>query len=208
MLDKFEQKILIKYFLKTLKYLSKVTYPVKKRVQLHRDNVFTTRSKRVNYCYQLGLIPFFMLNGETDLLKISENIKDYKVVYKKTVENLKTLNKNLKNSKLSSMEKNLRKIKQLYNLNKEEYQIFSLITRFKVNKVFNQCLDLDFKDNISIVKIYIKDSPTLLESYKKLLELGLIINSEIMASEIKFDEVLNNRICHLVTNYFINKKKT
>ena len=149
-----------------------------------------------------------MLNGETDLLKISENIQDYKVVYKKTVENLKTLNKNLKNSKLSSMEKNLRKIKQLYNLNKEEYQIFSLITRFKVNKVFNQCLDLDFKDNISIVKIYIKDSPTLLESYKKLLELGLIINSEIMASEIKFDEVLNNRICHLVTNYFINKKKT
>lgn len=208
MLDKFEQKILIKYFLKTLKYLSKVGYPVKMRVNLHRDNVFTTRSKMVNYCYQLGLIPFFMLNGETDLQKISENIKDYKVVYKETVENLKILDKNLKNSKLSSMEKNLRKIKQLYNLNKEEYQIFSLVTRFKVNKVFNQCLDLDFKDNFSIVKTYIKDSPTLMESYKKVLDLGLIINSPRMANKIEFDEELNNRICQLVTDYFLNKNKS
>ena len=209
MLDKFEQKILIKYFLKTLKYLSSIKYPAKRKsyLQIHRDNVFKTRTKIINDCYQLGLIPFCMLNGETDLVKISENMKDYRIVYEETIKNLKTLDKSLKNSKISNMEKNLRKITHIYNLNNEEYQIFSLITRFKANKTFYRCLDLKFKDDLSLVKCYIKDSPTLLESYNKLLQLGLIINSYRMAFEIEIDEELNNRICQLVTDYFFNKNK-
>lgn len=194
MLEKYEQKKLIEYLLEGLLKC--------KKLKTTKDfvNKFEDMYENINDYYANGSIDFYLETKYDENLSTEER---FHKSFKEVISQLKKEYEKVKNAKPSNRAKCFKIIQKLFNLSDEDTEVFALFVRNESSETFGSCLCLasDKYRHVTaqnMCKCYLKNSPTMHDSVRRLQDLGLLDHDGHRGLNVgipdSLKEVINNDI--------------